>query len=200
MRAFGYMPMPRKTANTVTETARPRVFYHGSPVAIHTLTEPCLDPKFARHQDEGDPGAPHVFVTTNRLQAKIFSLKVKEAIEIEAESDGGTIIFSDLPKYLPGGWLYTCPENPERPFRQLTVRGEREDKWVTPEKIPVTNPIFFRTDYLVRHGLRIYVLTGGLSPGRWTDMSRNAASAKRDLVEFYREQAIIGNLRLVALE
>lgn len=184
----------------VTEMTRPKVFYHGTQVAIHTLAEPCLDPKFAQHQDEGDPEEPHVFVTPNRLQAAIFSLKVKEAIEIEADSDGGSIVYSRLPRYLHGGWLYICPENSQQSFRQILVRGQRTDKWVSPERVPVTQPVFIPgLKYLAQRGLQIYVLGEDMSPDMWSDISRNSSSAHRDLEAFYREHVLIGDLRLVNL-
>jgi hypothetical protein len=198
---FGLCSGKGGSAKAMAEAARPKAFYHGTQVPIHTLAEPYLDPRFARHQDEGDPEEPHVFVTSSRRQAVLFSLKVKEVIEIEAASDGGSIVYSCLPECLRGGWLYTCPEDPQRPFRQISVRGRRTDKWVSPRKVPVTRPVFIPgLEYLVRQGLKAYVLRPGLSPDTWSALHQSRRSAEQDLREFYDDHLAAGNLQLVDLK
>jgi len=181
----------------MAETEDGKVFYHGTQIAIHKLREPFLDPKFARHCDEGDPQEPHVFVTANRLHAELFSLKVEEAVMIHADRDYRSIIYSQLPKDLRGGWLYRCPEDPGRPFRQIIYRGYGVDKWVSSERVAVTNPVFIPgLTFLARQGVRIYTLKKGISPEIWSEMMSKTDNSQLGSTDFYRQQVMIGNLCL----
>ena len=182
----------------MTETEGRETFYHGTQMAIHKLAEPFLDPKFARHCDEGDPQTPHVFVTRDRKSAEMFALKVREAITITTFQGEGRMVYSRIPKGLHGGWLYTCSENPERPFRQISIRGQPSDKWVSPEKVLVTMPVFIPgLEYIARRGVEVYVLSCGVTSEMWSDITRNATSEQLESIDLCRQQAKLGNLRRV---
>jgi hypothetical protein len=186
----------RGSGKAMAETQHPKVFYHGTQVAIHTLPEPLLDPKFSGHRDEGDPQAPHVFVTPDRLAAEIFALKVQEAVAISTHRVGGCIVFSSWPTDLKGGWLYTCPENPQYPFREIVFHGRHTNKWVSPEKVQVTSPVFIPgVNYLARRGVQVYLLNENMESDVWSNIVRS--TAQLDLVDFYHQQVIVGNLRRV---
>lgn len=181
------------------ETEHPRVFYHGSRTPIHTLPEPFLDPKFATSYFVDCPQTPHVFVTPDRLTAKMCSLKVPGVVAISRTEDCGYIVFSRLPKELCGGWLYTCPENPERPFQQVIVCGQATGNWVSFDKVPVTKPEFVPglSELAQQDGIQFYVLKEGIDPKMWSDtcwsaIMRTAGGRGQD---FIHEQVMVGNLR-----
>jgi hypothetical protein len=178
------------------ETDRRNLFYHGTQIAIHKLSEPFLDPKFARHCDEGDPQEPHVFVTLSRPHAQLFSLKVQEAVMIHEGEGGGTIVYSQLPKDLRGGWLYTCVEDPQYPFRQIVARGHSVDKWVSSKKVAIMNPVFIPgLRFLARQGVKIYLLKEGMDPEIWSEIMDDTDGAQLGSSDFYHQQVKMGNLR-----
>lgn len=183
----------------MAETERPEAFYHGTQTAIHTLSEPFLDPKFHQNRAEGDPQAPRVFVTPNRLLAAVFSLKVPEAVEINAGRVGGLVVYSSLPNDLHGGWLYTCPENPELPFQQTILRGEDTQEWVSCEKVRVTKPVFIPLKYFARQGVQVYVWEKGMDGDMWSDISRDTDSSELDLTDYYHQYVMAGHLRQVRI-
>jgi hypothetical protein len=183
----------------LADTERPKAFYHGTQIAIHTLSEPFLDPKFDQNHAEGDPQAPRVFVTPNRLLAAIFSLKVPEAVEINAGRVGGLIVYSSLPNDLHGGWLFTCPENPELPFQQTILRGQDTQEWVSCEKVRVTKPVFIPLKYFARQCVQVYVWEKGMNGEMWSDMSRDTDSSQLDLTDFYHQYVMVGHLRRISI-
>jgi hypothetical protein len=181
----------------MAETERPTTFYHGTQVPIHTLSEPFLDPKFEQNHAERDPHESRVFVTPNRRLAAIFSLKVPEAVEINAGRVGGLIVYSSLPDALRGGWLFTCPENPEFPFQQTLMPGLDTQEWVIGEKVRVTKPVFVPLKYFAEQGVQVYVWEKGLNGEIWSDMSRDTDSSDLDLTDYYHEYVVAGHLRRI---
>jgi hypothetical protein len=150
-------------------TARPRKFYHGTQTPVHLLADPYLDPVYAQGGDDGDPMQPHVFVTPNKLVAKLFAVKTPEAIYI-AENDGfPVIVFCCEPKDTRGGWVYTCLESPSEPFEELIVGGRHTDKWVSYRKTSISEPehVSGLEQLVEQDNLQLFILKQGIDRDEW---------------------------------
>ena len=182
----------------ISDSKKPQKFYHGTQTAIHLLPDAYLDPKFAGGRDENDPKKPHVFVTPIKLLAKIFALKAGNVSGISISKNFPIIEFSSEPKNIKGGWVYSCTENPDKPFEEIIVRGQHTGKWVGFDKVPITEPEYVPgLEHLMRHdNLQVYILKDGIDLKEWSNKKKNLTfSGGGGLDSFYAEQVKAGNVR-----
>jgi hypothetical protein len=128
--------------------------------------------------------------------AAMFAVIGENIIGIHQDEYGARMIFSHIPQTPDGGgWLYTCPENPEHPFQEVIVRGQHTNKWVSFDKVAVSTPEFIPglKALVEQYQVQAYVLTEGIDPEIWRVMDRDASYSEQ--LDFTQRQVMAGHLR-----
>ncbi|MDG1287426.1 MAG: hypothetical protein P8P30_07655 [Rickettsiales bacterium] len=173
-----------------------QTFYHGTQTAIHQTDKPYLDPSRAPvGKDEGDPNRPHTFVTPDKLWAKVFALKAENTRSTSVDNGVPCIVYAGKPKGIKPGWLYTCPEDPNKPFEETIARGKGTGMYVSYDPVKITQPEHVPSlEHVMKHdNLQAFSLREGIDTEKWSQANRDASRSGKQ-AEFYKQQIKAGNL------
>jgi hypothetical protein len=174
----------------------PTQFYHGTQTAVHLTDNPYLEPRLSKGGDVGDPEQPHVFVTPNKLMAKIFALKAPNVVSIGLDSKSPMIVLLGEPKSNQGGWLYKVEEDPAKPFEEVRVNGQPTGKWYGFQKTSIKDveAVPDMKHLMQTDRLQVMVLPENTNMKEWTERQRQAAYSGKGAA-FYAEEIRSGRLR-----
>jgi hypothetical protein len=106
-------------------------FYHGTQTAIHTSTNPFLDPTKCLGGDEGDPERPHVFLTKSLNMARVYALKTPGLKMTISSKSGFYAIYNEEPNNVGVGYVYKISQLDYPEFEEIVVQGRRTHRWVS---------------------------------------------------------------------
>ncbi len=136
-----------KSAANPPSGREPVWFYHGTQTAVHLLPDPRLDPNLAQGGDTGDPvnpdGSikPHVFLTPNLVDARMYSLGVRRGNLVIKNLNAGIshLVFRETPALDITGYVYAFNQSDYQPFQETYAHGQRTGKFAAFEHLNVHN-------------------------------------------------------------
>jgi hypothetical protein len=123
--------------------ANASIFYHGTRSPLHLQAESCIDPKFARGGDEGDPVdsrgkvIPHVYLTKSVSVARWFALKSEDSLifNLGDSTMPPYCVYRERPDLGRVGYVYCVKQSQNKPFHPTTIRGVCTGNYISLEKL-----------------------------------------------------------------